>query len=242
MSTSNSDRNTSENVLAFPAGRRNVQWYNSRILSEDNFRRSFQTAIPSPAGGGTIILDYARDSSQYSDLTKIAFLIQGYYFYLDNPEDDTLRAINAAIGEQSGECWVYIKQVYVEGDPEEFAPVTDFMEFECSDDSGTFYGLYHSSEDPEDEDLKIPIVVTDGSGKGDINPAIDATEDGDYYKPWFMSSATWAAGPFSDKNKIWVDDIYNVPHVCIQVGDNKRWLPLGAVYKTSRNGTSTTND
>ena len=71
---STSDRNSSAHVLAFPAGRRNVQWYNSRILSEDNFRRSFQAAIPSPAGDGTIILDYARDSGQYSSLTKIAFL------------------------------------------------------------------------------------------------------------------------------------------------------------------------
>lgn len=237
MSINNSDRNTSENVLAFPAGRRNVQWYNSRIMSEDNFRRSFQTAIPSPAGGGTIILDYARDSSQYSDLTKIAFLIQGYYIYLDNKDDDTLKAINDAIGEPNGECWVYIKQAYVEGDFEESKPVTDFMEFECQDDAGVFYGLYHDSQEP-DEELKIPIVVPDSNGNGDINPAIDATDKGDYYKPWFMSSATWAAGPFSDKNKIWVDNIYNVPHVCIQVGDNKRWLPLGAVYKTSNNITT----
>ena len=111
------------------------------------------------------------------------------------------------------------------------------MEFECQDDAGVFYGLYHDSQEP-DEELKIPIVVPDSNGNGDINPAIDATDKGDYYKPWFMSSATWAAGPFSDKNKIWVDNIYNVPHVCIQVGDNKRWLPLGAVYKTSNNITN----
>lgn len=235
MSISNSDRNTSANVLAFPAGRRNVQWYNSRIMSEDNFRRSFQAAIPSPAGNGTVILDYSRDSSPYSSLTKIAFLIQGYYFYLDNAEDDTLKAINDAIGEPQGEAWIYIKQAYVEGDPADAkAPVTDFAEFECQDDLGVFYGLYHSSEELSDE-LKIPIVVPDGNGNGDINPAIDATDNGDYYKPWFMSSATWAAGPFSDKNKIWVDDVYNVPHVCITVGDKKRWLPLGAVYKTSNN-------
>ena len=238
---STSDRNSSANVLAFPAGRRNVQWYNSRILSEDNFRRTFQAAIPSPAGNGTVILDYARDDdNQYSKLTKIAFLIRGYYIYLDNPEDETLTAINNAIGEPQGEVWDSIKQAYVEGNFEEYKPTTDFMEFDCYDENGYFYGLYHDPEDPG-VDLQIPIIVPDGQGNGDINPAIDATENGDYYKPWFMSSATWAAGPHSDKNKIWVDDVYNVPHVCIQVGDKKRWLPLGAVYKTSRNGNSSSS-
>lgn len=232
---SGSDKNNSDKILAFPAGRRNVEWYNSRILAENNFRRSFQSAIPSPAGNGTIILEYDRPSSAYSKLNSIAFLIQGYYFYLkDEDECQTLKAINDKIGVPNGECWAYIYQDKVEGTSAVENRFTDFFEFACRDENNKFLGLF-SGNKPDDDALSIPIVVPDSDGNGDINPAIDATDKGDYYKPWFQSSATWAAGEFSDKNKIWVDEVYDVPHICVKVGDNMKWIPLGAVYKTSRN-------
>lgn len=227
------DKNTSARVVAFPAGRRNVEWYNSRILSDDNFRRSFQSAIPSPAGNGTVILDYSKSSS--NKLNFIAFLIQGYYFYLNNPEDPTLQHINSQLGVVNGEQWVYIYQDKVEGLEDEPRVVTDFYEFACKDENGQFYGLFSGGTKPDYPALSIPIVVPGGpNDEGIINPAIDTTKDGDYYKPWFQSSAKWAASSFSDKNKIWVDDVYDVPHICIDEGDRKKWIPLGAVYKTSR--------
>ena len=128
---SGSDKNNSAKVLAFPAGRRNVEWYNSRILAENNFRRSFQASIPSPAGNGTIILDYDRPSTAYSKLTSIAFLIQGYYFYLKDEDDcETLKAINNEIGVDGGELWVYIYQDKVEGTSAVDNKFTDFTD--CS--------------------------------------------------------------------------------------------------------------
>ena len=231
MSISNSDKNNSRDVLLFPAGRRNVQWYNSRILNDDNFRRSFEAAIPSPAGNGTIILDY--DETSQGKVNNIAFLIRGYYVYLQNRTDtnnQTITAINAALdGTEGHNLWVSFKQAQIDDVASAPNPVTDFFELECEDANDYFYGLYSSGDEPETQ-FKIPIVVD-----GKINPAIDATNKGDYYKPWFQSSAKWAAGKFSDKNKIWVDDKYDVPHICVRNGDTMKWIPLGAVYKTSKN-------
>jgi len=230
---STSDKNTSGNVYAFPAGRRNVEWYNSRILNDDNFRRTYQASLPSPAGNGTVILGYERASGNYGKLSNISFLIQGYYFYLDKKTDETLKAINDKIGVKNGSCWVYIYHEKIEGVDSLIRPVTDFYEFNCYDENSKFYGLYHGDDDPKDGALTIPIVVPDEDGYGDLDPAIDTTVDGWYYKPWFLSNATWAAGKFSDKNKIWVDKMYEVPHICVKIGTSYRWVPLGAVYKSS---------
>lgn len=243
MSTSkdltSSDNNLSNYVLAFPAGRRNVQWYNSRILNDDNFRRSFEAALPSPAGNGTIILDYEKKSDNVK-VKRIAFLIRGYYFMLlddgSSNTGSTIDKINSKLvagGSEGSNLWVYMYQVKVEGTATSNKPITDFYEFACSDDSNKFYGLFSSATEP-DTDFKIPIVVD-----GELDRAIDATPEGDYYKPWFQSSAAWAAGPFSDKNKFWIDPVYDVPHICVKVGDSMKWIPLGAVYKTSRDAGGT---
>ena len=237
MSTSKdisaSDKNISNYIVAFPAGRRNVQWYNSRILNDDNFRRSFEAALPSPAGNGSIILDYEKKSDNVK-LKWISFLIRGYYFMLLDDSDEsstsTIDKINSKLvegGSEGSNLWVYMYQVKVEGSASSNKPVTDFYEFACRDDNNQFYGLFSSPNEPQDTDFKIPLVVDGG-----LNPAIDPKQD--YYKPWFQSTATWAASEFSDKNKFWIDPIYDVPHICVKVGDSMKWIPLGAVYKTSR--------
>lgn len=239
MSISNQDISSSlsidsNRIVAFPAGRRNVEWYNSRIMCDDNFRRSFQSAIPSPAGNGTIILDYERASEAPGKLSWIKFLIQGYYFYLSGGADNAaLVELNSKLGVAEGKMCLYIWQQFLPGTGMEDREVYNYNEFICKDENNKFRGLF-AGENIPDGALGIPIVVP-VDGVGDINPAIDATDNGDFYKPWFQSSATWAASEYSDKNKIWVDNKYDVPHICVQIGDKKKWIPLGAVYKTSRN-------
>ena len=224
---SGSDQNRSEDAIVFPAGRRNVEWYNSRILSDDNFRRSFQASIPAAVPNvksGTLILDY--NLTEAGKFSSLQLLIEGYYIYLkyhlaaDSP---TLKFLNQQITNK-GDGWVYIYQDYVKGPDNK---VRNFLELDCKDESNLFYGIFHSTTEPADPALKIPVIVG-----GQIYPELDPKQD--FYKPWFRSPAEWAAGKWSNKNKIWIDDIYDVPHVCVEVAPNdKRWLPLGAVYKTS---------
>ena len=189
MSLDNSDINSSSSVLVFPAGRRNVEWYNSRILSDDNFRRSFQAALPAVADNipsGTLIADYEYDGSE-TKLSYIALLIGGYYVYLKKSGTyNTLKAINNALGKTgtAGECWVYLEQANVKGTGTNV--ITDFKELDCEDNESKFRGLFHSSTEPHKE-LQIPVVI-----EGGLNPTLDPKQD--FYKPWFRSSATFAAG------------------------------------------------
>lgn len=234
MSTGNldsSDKNNSSKTLVFPAGRRNVQRYNSRILSDDNFRRTYTSMIKTTGedSRGNLILGYQMDQNNKPEW--ISFLMGGYYVYLsDNSTDSTLKAIRAKVGASGGLLCVWLWQdlVYPTSGGN---IVTNYKEFECEDDGNTFKGLYHGTTIPEGA-IGIRLVVPK-DGIGTLDPTIDTTEEGDYYKPWFRSTAAWAASEYSNKNKIWVDDKYDVPHICIKQAGQRVWLPLGAVYKTA---------
>ena len=229
----------SNTVQIFPASRRNVEFYNSRISSEDNFRRAICASVEAMEDfPGTLIYDYKFvQPNQEKIYYDIEFFIRGYYIRLldegytssgafdNNP---LLQEINTQIGANDGEVWVYFYQNEITGSDNE---LIQFNEMDCADDATWFYGLRWSNSEPMDTEFKIPIVVPK-DGIGVIAPHLDRKQD--LYKPWFMSSATWAASGFSDKKKIWVDEQYHVPHVCLVVSGKKIWTPLGAVYKTSR--------
>ena len=250
MSTSKAVKNdynwtNSGTIQAFPASRRNVQYYGSRIMSEDNAKRALVASIKLSAdeqvGGGTFILSHKAITEGDDKTTKdIEFFIKGYYFRLHDENsncNDTcppLQAIRNAIGTEGGTIYLYIYVYPVVPDSSSNVGAK-FIELDCKDESGEFIGLFRSTTRPPGDCYgMIPIVVPqDGtSGPGILNPALDVDS---IYKPWFQSSASFAASEFSDKNKIWVDNVYDVPHICVQVGDKRKWIPLGAVYKTSQN-------
>lgn len=247
MSISKQSNNwtNSGTVQAFPASRRNVQYYGSRIMSEENAKRGLVAAVrlstDPDVGGGTFILSHTPVSNAKTT-TDIEFFIKGYYFRLKDENADCsdscppLQALRNAIGTAAGTLYLWINRDVVVAESADNVGAA-FYELSCKDENNEFIGLYWSNQKPSSCYGMIPIVVPDDgqNGPGVLNPALDADA---IYKPWFQSSASFAASEFSDKNKIWVDDVYDVPHICVNEGDKKKWIPLGAVYKTSRSNRS----
>lgn len=239
--------NSSE-IIIFPASRRNVQFYTSRIMSEDNYRRAIQAAVNvSGYEKGTFIYN----GKAIPDGTKLAednleFFLGGYYIRIYGSDCEAIKAVNSKLGVSGGTLWFYIRQEEIANagtDPANF--YFSFKELVAAkgssniDDGGNANGVYKCyalgwAESSQAGCINIPIVVPrDGDGTdspGVLNPALDKDN---IYKPWFLSSASWAASMYSDKNKIWVDDVYNVPHICLTISGKQKWVPLGAVYKSS---------
>lgn len=226
-------------IVVFPASRRNVQFYNSRIMSEDNYRRVIQAAISvSQDMRGTFIY-YGKTGNNGKLIDKrIDFFLEGYYVRLQGSNCAAIKAIDNQLGAEGGTLWLSLQQKAVADFSETSSNFySRFCELNCADEAAgadgvfTFDGL-EWGDSPKDGWMNIPLVVPQNgdSGPGVLNPSLDLEN---IYKPWFESTPEWAASKYSDKNKIWVDDKYNVPHVCKKVGGILKWVPLGAVYKSS---------
>lgn len=250
MSTGNTV-NSSE-IIIFPASRRNVQFYNSRILSEDNYRRAIQAAVSvSGYEKGTFIFKgetvVSGNKTKLKDDT-LEFFLGGYYVHIQGEDCQAIKAVNSQLGVEGGHLWFYIRQKDITNASEDNAAdfYFSFKELigakfsENLDEATGSNGVYKCvalgwADEEQEGAINIPIVVPkDGTeGEGVLDPALDPEN---IYKPWFQSSAQWAASKFSDKNKIWVDDVYDVPHICVKgTNGKKKWVPLGAVYKSSLN-------
>lgn len=243
MSISNKSVKSAE-IVVFPASRRNVQFYNSRIMSEDNYRRTIQAAINVSGNMPGTFIYYAKTGANGKLSEKrIEFFLEGYYVRLQGDDCAAIDAINSKLKEPGGTLWLSLSQAYIAPSNGQNVDSNEnfyikFAELNCADEASGADGVYTFDgldwgDIKKDTWMNIPLVVPkdgDPTGEGILNPSLLLDN---IYKPWFESSATWAASEYSDKNKIWVDDKYGVPHVCKKVSGILKWMPLGAVYKSS---------
>ena len=131
----------------------------------------------------------------------------------------------------------------------------------------SFVGLYYDTKPLGAKyfqiELLIPNPIVDDDGKILVgqpwhifNPAlcIDSAINGDWgttssqrfiidmNRPYFVSDSVYAISDRADKQKIWIDNVHYVPHICVNDYDVRKsdienlyqmWMPLGAVYKSA---------